>query len=556
MRRVRALLFGLATLSAPSWAQAPSSASADPTPRAEASASAEHPPAQMGPPTVLQQIANATTELDLESARAQIESIQADTPGVAFERARLALYEGDCEAALAITTSPALATAPEVAALAGLARTCAGAVAGALVVHDVDAGVWVRLQDDADRVLVPFLVDVAVRARRAAARDLGVELPRPLRIDLVRDLFTLSAVTGLPTEAAETTGTIAVARWGRVTMVSPRATPLGFPWEDTLAHEVTHLALSRATRDHAPLWLQEGIAKREERRWRDARPFDDEPSADVVAYDALVSGRSVGVDRIGPSIGMLPSPDAARIAFAEVSSFVEYWLAQSGDAALALLLTDLRGLGHGGADRAMVSVTGKNLETWISEWQEHLLRMPVRSDGAELPVLQGEDPLPTEDVVRLVRLGDVLLGSGDAEAAITPLTQALGATADSPSLRWRLARAHVDAGDEGAAWPLVSRAEDVRTVHGGYFALKSRADRAAGRPSEADRSLELALSVDPYREEAACRGLWTARTNPLPRVFPAPSSSSRDADLSMRPPLPTDAAWRALCEEARRQRRD
>ena len=67
-----------------------------------------------------------------------------------------------------------------------------------MTIDDPEHGIWIRLQDDADRALVPFLVEVAGAARIAIARDLGVELPRPLRIDLVRDLFSLSAVTGLP----------------------------------------------------------------------------------------------------------------------------------------------------------------------------------------------------------------------------------------------------------------------------------------------------------------------------------------------------------------------
>ena len=72
-----------------------------------------------------------------------------------------------------------------------------------------------------------------------------------------------------------------MARWGRVTLLSPRASRHGFPWQDTLAHELVHLALSRATRDFAPLWLQEGVAKRQEQRWRDPRPFDDPKGHDI-----------------------------------------------------------------------------------------------------------------------------------------------------------------------------------------------------------------------------------------------------------------------------------
>src|SRR6185436_13884643 len=185
-----------------------------------------------------------------------------------------------------------------------------------------------------DRVLVPILARVAAEALGAIERDLGIVMPRPLRIDLVRDLFSLSAVSGLPLQAAETTGTVAVARWGRVNMISPRAAPGGYPWQDTLAHEITHLALSRATRDRAPLWLQEGVAKREETRWRDPRPFDNSPAPDAVAHAALVSGRAVGVDKLGASIALLPTAEAASTAFAEVTSFMGYFIDRNGPAGL------------------------------------------------------------------------------------------------------------------------------------------------------------------------------------------------------------------------------
>src|SRR4029078_3530178 len=105
---------------------------------------------------------------------------------------------------------------------------------------------------DGDRALVPMLVDVASKMREVLAKDLGVELLKPLRIDLLRDQFTLAEMTGLPEEAARTTGTVAIAKWGRVTMISPRATSNGYPWLDTLAHQMNHLALFPHTRDTEP----------------------------------------------------------------------------------------------------------------------------------------------------------------------------------------------------------------------------------------------------------------------------------------------------------------
>src|SRR5262249_18499658 len=159
---------------------------------------------------------------------------------------------------------PDLAATNEGAELADIARGCARGMAATIEVRDDARGVIVDLQDEDDQALVPLLADAAVKVRVELQKDLGGHLARPLPIDLGRDQLALAAMTGLPEQAARTTGTVAVAKWGRVTMLTPRAMSHGYPWLDTLAHEMTHLALSQGTRDRAPLWLQEGVAKREE----------------------------------------------------------------------------------------------------------------------------------------------------------------------------------------------------------------------------------------------------------------------------------------------------
>ncbi|MEY4550633.1 MAG: hypothetical protein RL685_6828, partial [Pseudomonadota bacterium] len=328
-------------------------------------------------PVDLAALSDAITEMDVTHARELAERYQhaslsvGQSQRLAIERARLGLYVGDCDSAHAI-----LAGLPpeegEVASLLALAQSCAGATAASLVVEDTARGFWLRLQDGDDEPLVPYLLEVAERAREAVRVDLGVDLPRPLRIDVVRDLFSLSAVSGLPLEAAETTGTVAVARWGRVTLLSPRASRHGYPWQDTLAHELVHLGLSRATRDFAPLWLQEGVAKRQEQRWRSPRPFDDVDGHDRIAQRALLTGASVGVDNLGPSIAMLPSADAASIAFSEVTSFINYWIRVNGRAAFQLLLNDLKGLEERDPNAALRGVSGYDLKQWIARWQVEL----------------------------------------------------------------------------------------------------------------------------------------------------------------------------------------
>jgi hypothetical protein len=449
---------------------------------------------------------DAVTELDLDRARRLLDGAKGNAESLGLTRARLALYSGECDVAEAQLSAPTLGESKEGSALLAVAANCARATAAAFVVEDRRRGIVLRLQDDADRVLAPFLFDVASSARDALERDLGTDLPRPLRIDLVRDLFSLSAVSGLPLAAAETTGTLAVARWGRVIMLTPRATTNGYPWQDTLAHELTHLVVTRATRDQAPLWLQEGVAKREESRWRDARPFDDPTWADSLARRALESGRAVGIDNLGPSIAMLPTPEAASIAYAEVSSFVTHFVAVSGRPALELLFLDLKGTGPGDADPALVSVSGYTLSEWNRRWQAALLEIPARDPRAER-----ETHRPSSDIrglVRRTRLGDLLGERGALRASLVEYDEALALGPHEASVRHRAARTSLAAlpDDEKGSEERLGRLADVRAPHGGWFALEGRRLKKGGANAEALSAQAHSLGLDPLSEDVACEG--------------------------------------------------
>lgn len=494
----------------------------------------------------------AITRMDLEEAERALRS--ATGPEAARARARLAIYRADCEGGAAQLSAGTARSASGAEELRTFAERCAGATVNGHVVEDRARGIWIRFQDGADKVLAPLLMNTIARARDVIEADLGSQLPLPLRIDLVRDLFSLSAVSGLPLEAAETTGTVAVARWGRVTMISPRAMARGYPWQDTMAHEITHLVLSRATADRAPLWLQEGVAKREETRWRPRRPFDRIPEPAEKAYRAQVSGTSVGVDRLGPSIAMLPTADAAAIAFAEVTSFVEYWLEQNGEAALPALLRDVQIAND--TERALWGVSGLGLAEWQLRWRSALEQKfgePSQSQG-------GSDPpseLGPREMARVQRLVELLFVHGYADEARERGAPELDRAPHSATLRFLVARSAFAAGQDDAPG-LLGPLENVDGAHGGFLALLGRAARSpsvpiddtvgdptsvstpasgAGQNVDADAVFEHALALDPLLPEVACEGVpWHQKS--LAGAAPARAS-------------PADDAKRSLCEHTR-----
>lgn len=422
-------------------------------------------------------------------------------PDAARARARLAIYQGDCESAVAQLASSAARRAAGGQALFDFATRCTRATVGGLVIEDEKAGIWLRLQDDRDRVLAPLLIEAAEKARAVLQRDLGVVYPRPLRIDLVRDLFSLSAVSGLPLEAAETTGTVAVARWGRITMVSPRAMAHGFPWADTLAHEITHLMLSLATADRAPLWLQEGIAKREEHRYREMQPFDDQVDFAKDAFDAQLSGKSVGVDAIGPSIAMLPSAEAASIAFAEVTAFMGYWIEENGPHALALLLRDMEVSPD--ADSAMRSVSGFGVSDWQRLWRRELERRYQSAPASEEHSVS--ELLRPRALMRALRLSELLTVDGYPEAAVDLGSPELDRASHSSALRFLLNRAARLSKRDDADF-LLGDLSEVDSADAGWLSLSAaRLGRETSNP-EADLRLRQARGLDPLLAEVACGG--------------------------------------------------
>jgi hypothetical protein len=466
--------------------------------------------------------------LDLDEARRVLSAADADDPAIVLERARLALYEEDCDGAAAFLSRSEVARTEEGAVLADVARGCARVTAATVVTRDDDEGVMLRWQDEHDAPLLPLIVQTVVKARDALAKDLGVHWPRPTRITVVRDLLALSAMTGLPYEAARTTGTVAVAKWGRVTLLSPRASTHGFAWQDTLAHELSHLAVTRVTQDRAPLWLQEGVAKREEIRWRDPGPFDDRPSPDAMARRGIELKLDLPLDRLGPSIAMLPSADAAMVAFAEVTSFVRYFADKSGIDALPLLLLALRS-GHT-PDEALVAVSGVDLHAWDTRWRAMLAERPDAGVSSLLGL--GSAPPDARELRERARLGELLLARGHARAAVTELDQLKSTVSqEDPSLRALRSRALLLA-ERAEAEAALGTAREVATSYPPWWTLVAHFADVHGDVSASRAAMREALAQDPLDVEAACGILRTP-----PHVAPDTRTGARTVapDASLAP---------------------
>src|SRR5437899_10205233 len=126
-------------------------------------------------------------------------------------------------------------------------------------------------------------------------------------------------------------------------IVSPRALVSGYPWLDTLTHEYTHFIVSRVSHNTVPIWLHEGLAKFEERRWREKAGGALTPTMEHLLATGLARKHLITFEQMHPSMAKLPSQEDTALAFAEVYTVIEYLVAQIGWDGVRRVLAEMKG---------------------------------------------------------------------------------------------------------------------------------------------------------------------------------------------------------------------
>ncbi len=327
-----------------------------------------------------------------------------------------------------------------------------------------------RFTAGVDAILVDYAAEALERQRTALAKLLGAAPKEPIVVEFFPSIEPFLLATGLPTEWVETTHTVAVAKWDRMMVLSPMNMPHGYPWLDTLAHEYTHLALSRATDDRAPIWFQEGAAKFLEGRWRQSRPKAlVGPWAESLLVQALRADSLLPFDAMHPSMAALPSQEMAALAFAQVAYAMEYLVATGGEEGFRRLASALRDSGDAVVEaEAMLGIAPGRFEDQVRRHiQKQGLEVRAQVRGFELQLERGAaaeldrraealDPVLLADrrMEERTRIGDLLRLRGHPDAAFVAYERAVQSSAySSPALETK--RAHtlqaLGRGDEAVA---------------------------------------------------------------------------------------------------------
>ena len=299
------------------------------------------------------------------------------------------------------------------------------------MVEEVVGNVTVLYRPGLDKILIEETIEALGLAQQRIAPLLGGAPPIPVRVEFYADGASFTTCSSLPLEAVQTTGVIAISKWNRLLLTSPRALGRGYGWKDTLVHEWIHGVVSWHSRDRAPVWLQEGMAKGLDMLWHRS-DFELPVEMQSALARALREDDFVGFEEMRYSFAFLESADRANLAYAQVASQMAYLREISGSDALARLLQELED--GNDVDAAISHIYPGSFEDFLVNWKTWLGTLPlVQERLAAMPtVLDGqggdfaEDPVLAErqDLANFARLGDLMRQRSHYEGALVYYEQA------------------------------------------------------------------------------------------------------------------------------------
>jgi len=465
---------------------------------------------------------------DIEGAQRRLDELTSEDRGsvaAAYFRARVLFEQGkyaESVAAFGEARSRGAAQIDGFEAQARLAQAAADEVKGDEAQESAHFVVYTRPGKDA--LLVPYALEALEKAYAALTRDLGYSPPAKVRVEVYETAQALARVSPLTVAEIKASGTIALCKYNRLMITSPRALLRGYAWLDTLSHEFVHYLVTRKGRNAVPIWLQEGLAKFLETRWRGAPGQAVDETSTGLLTRAARDRKLIPFAAMHPSIAKLPTQEMAALAFAEVESAIKLLHQRGGQQALTELVA---AMATGFSDEnAVAQAYGKPFAQFEQEWRADLLK-PRREPASQAPgsarplasrkLIFKEDARkkgagaaqdaveerPTDpEAKRAVRLGEIFFARRRWAAAALEYGKARARLSrEVPLLARRYAFAQIQLGRLGEAESALAAAVSRDPQDEAAQVLYARVLEKRGEYLKARSALDAGISVDPFDPE-------------------------------------------------------
>jgi tetratricopeptide (TPR) repeat protein len=376
-----------------------------------------------------------------------------------------------------------------------------------------------RTRPGKDTLLAPYALKALERAFAGLTKDLGIAPGAKVRVEVYDSARSLAHVSPLTVEQIKASGTIALCKYNRLMITSPKALLRGYPWLDTLSHEFVHYLVTRKGRNTVPIWLQEGLAKFLETRWRGQPGLAVDEMSLGFLQEAAKRGKLIPFARMHPSIAMLPTQEQAALAFAEVEAAIRLLYQRGGQQALTELVS---AMASGFSDeQAVAQAYGKSFREFEADWRAEVAKprakaasqKNVRPQVARKLVFREDakgrsEPAPLDrppqaegdpEGKRAVRLGELLFARRRWGAAAKEYAKARARLSqENPQVARRYAFAQVQLGNLPEAEEALRGAVERDPEDEAAQALYAHVLLKRGSLEKARVALDQGIAVDPF----------------------------------------------------------
>jgi tetratricopeptide (TPR) repeat protein len=370
----------------------------------------------------------------------------------------------------------------------------------------------IYVEPGADEVLIPFAAEALDDAYEAFGEELGYYPDTPIRVEVYPTTSTLAKVSSLTEAEIRTSGTIALCKYNRLMITSPKALLRGYGWVDTLIHEYVHYVINSKTQNRVPIWMHEGMAKFLERRWRGPDQHRLSPSTEHLLQKRVKANDLITFEEMHPSMAKLPSQEDAAVAFAEVYTVMEYLREKFGSKVFVNILDAINdGLD---AQQAVAKVVGKDFAAFEREWRASLENRPPvdfeESPGYQDKLVFKDETESASELSEIeqpeardhMHLGEMLQARDRYAAALVQYKKARRVLGNkNPILLTRMATCLRKTNEPEKALALL---EQVRDDYPGYvtgWLEMGRSALAAGKWEQARDYLREAARINPFDPE-------------------------------------------------------
>ena len=310
-----------------------------------------------------------------------------------------------------------------------------------------------RFKKGPDEILVHYAAKVLEKSYEVLGNLFDYYPKEKVLIEFYPNKESFSKISPLTLKDITTSGTVALCKYNRIMIISPGSLIRGYNWMDTLSHEYIHYIISKKSHNNLPLWMHEGIAKYFEARWRNEKLYLT-PIMETMLASGLKKNYLIKLDEMMPSLAKLKTPEDVQLAYAEVSSMIEYLIQNYGDEVISNLLKKLAK--NYPFDLAVVSILGTNLNIFQDNWENFVREKNLQTiPGLKAPGIEFKTDQSTNEQKKQYSaienqksrdhalLGDILKSKEFYKAAIIEYQRAISEYQGfSPILINKLAKTH------------------------------------------------------------------------------------------------------------------